>query len=781
MRRSLISSAILSALVLSSNGALAQSTSSSDSATEGKPASTSTSVTATSNTTTANDTQRTRELKAVNVTGSALSLGGGYMQYQSASKAVSTVSREAILQSNPSNNFTQVINSMPGVVSATDDATGLMDGYFSVRGFPMDEVGVFVDGVPVNDSSDYAVYASEYGDAENIGDITVEPGYADVGAPVLSAVGGTVAWVSMAPLHQAKLDVSTGFGSNNYRRQFIRYNTGDLGNVRAWVSYSHNETDQWRGPGHIQVEKIDGKAIWDISETASITAALQYNREMRSGYRSLTKSQAQANYFTGYDRLYDASNPTNYYRLSGNPFRSWALSLDGEFQVGDFTHISIVPYFWYGYGGGSWSELAEWETGTFSYQGSSVSGSDPMYMMWRSNTHRPGIHFKVKHDLTDNYSLTYGVWHEEPRNSSAEVYYPVSSSGEPSDIWAQDDSLALQYSSGAAAKYMTRYAKSQITKLFVSNAWTPTDALELNLGANYTHVRRDIAYAYLPGSGSADAYAFHSSASYDKFSPTAGAKYQIDEQNQVYLGLSKSYRAPSVPAVKDYLAQTYLGNDPASLKGESASTADLGWRYNGEAFNASASAYATNFKNKEVAGTLGNGMGEVYLTFPAMQLRGVTAEASYQFDPQWNLYTSYTHVKTTIKGNLDLGDGSTYATNGKAMLNAPENALYAAVNFKQGPLWASLNAKYTSSIWGDWSNTEKVGGYTTLNLSGGWNFHDWGFAKSPYIKLNVANLANRKALTYATNTAAYLASESSPTYVLLQDRFVSVNLGLSFY
>ncbi|MFT4199004.1 MAG: hypothetical protein QM601_14070 [Pseudoxanthomonas sp.] len=54
---------------------------------------TATSVTSTSNTTAANDTQRTRELKAVNVTGSALSVGGGYMEYQSAAKAVSTVSR----------------------------------------------------------------------------------------------------------------------------------------------------------------------------------------------------------------------------------------------------------------------------------------------------------------------------------------------------------------------------------------------------------------------------------------------------------------------------------------------------------------------------------------------------------------------------------------------------------------------------------------------------------------------------------------------------------------
>ncbi len=55
--------------------------------------------------------------------------------------------------------------------------TGLNDGNFTVRGFPADEVGVTVNGVPINDSGNYKMYATEYGDTENMGDITVEQGY----------------------------------------------------------------------------------------------------------------------------------------------------------------------------------------------------------------------------------------------------------------------------------------------------------------------------------------------------------------------------------------------------------------------------------------------------------------------------------------------------------------------------------------------------------------------------------------------------------------------------
>ena len=92
-------------------------------------------------------------------------------------------------------------------------------------------------------------------------------------------------------------------------------------------------------------------------------------------------------------------------------------------------------------------------------------------------------------------------------------------------------------------------------------------------------------------------------------------------------------------------------------------------------------------------------------------------------------------------------------------MNTPRNIGYVRLGYDNGPFWASLDAKYRSSIYGDWSNTEKAGGYTTLNLSAGWRFSSFSsWFNKPYIKLNLYNLADRQALTNANNITAFLAS-----------------------
>jgi iron complex outermembrane recepter protein len=119
----------------------------------------------TSNTTSANASQRTvQQLDQIRVTAPDLSLGGGLMSVQVAPKAVSTITREAIEQSMPGANYAQIIDSIPGVVSITDDPTGLFDGNYQIRGFTNDQIGVTVNGAPVNDSGNYRVYPSEYGE-----------------------------------------------------------------------------------------------------------------------------------------------------------------------------------------------------------------------------------------------------------------------------------------------------------------------------------------------------------------------------------------------------------------------------------------------------------------------------------------------------------------------------------------------------------------------------------------------------------------------------------------
>lgn len=731
------------------------------------------SVTTTSNTTNSNATQRARQLDTVKVTGQSLSLGGGSMQVQDAPKAVSTIGREAILKAAPGANFTQMLSSIPGAISATNDVTGLNDGNFTVRGFPADEVGVTVNGVPINDSGNYKMYATEYGDTENMGDITVEQGYPSVTSPVIGAAGGNIAWVTVDPTAEAGLDISQSFGSNNYKRTFVRYNTGDIGPVRSWISYSNNQTDLWRGDGQSKVTKVDGKSVWTLDEGDSITASLQYNREVKNNYRALTKAQvAQYGYHYGYVDPWKSTNAGDWIGTQVNPFTSAILSLDGEFTLTDSLHLSVVPYFVYGYGGGSY-------------------GFAKTYVFFTSDTYRPGLHVKFKQDFGMNDSLEFGLLAERPRQQGSNVNIPADAQGNPADIWGHDSKYYYTNPNGSPKVAYRFYSTTPTYRVFATNTWTPTDQWTVTVGGAYTWITRKGWYSTWPGSGNgislgnaanSELYA-SGSRDYKKFTPTAGVKFQIDEANQLYLGVGQTYRAPiNTSALYDIWGAAYADAAGKSVSvsdaaPEKATTLDLGWRYYGERLSVSAGAYASDFKNKQFSGSDPATSAPVYFSLGEVKMRGFNAEASYRFSDQWSAYASYSHNNSEMQDNVTLGS-TTYLTKGKTLVNAPKNSGYAAVNFGQGPFWASLSTTVQSGIWGTFGNAagSYSGGFAVLNLNGGWNFADWGSLKKPYIKVNVFNLGDRKALNYSSTTSL-ATSASAASWQLLQDRTVMLTFG----
>jgi Outer membrane receptor proteins, mostly Fe transport len=773
------------------------------------------SASSTSNTTTSNDTKRVQQLGAVQVQAQSLSLGGGLMSVQTAPKAVSTITRDAIVKAAPGGTFVQMIDSIPGVNASTDDYTGLANGNYSIRGFTSDEVGVTVNGAPINDSGNYKVYSSEYGDTENMGDITVLQGYPDVDTPIGGAAGGSIAWVTIDPSHTAGLDASQTFGSNDYRRTFLRLNTGDTGPVRSWLSYSNNSADLWRGTGQQKVTKVDGKSLWTIDDNNSISASFQYNREFNNTYASLTKAQAQQNYNQNYDATLLTPTDTNFYKLHTNPFRSWLVSMDGEFKLSDNLRLSVVPYFQYGFGGGGGGATFTESTSTlnwYQYSNQDLNGDGVVggknnkalaYSLSSTYTLRPGVIAKLNQDFGENNSLEYGVWWERPRQEQREPFTPVDpKTGIPSDNWAQVD--LIRYPDGSVQKLYNEYTTTETRKVFATDTWTPNDQWTITAGASYLWVNRtgfDYEYQGSVRPGYTQYGVADVSSTYHKVSPTAGVKYQLNESNQFYFGVGKTFRAPINGATlqNGAVANAPGQTTPASNlvnKPESATTADLGWRFYNDTFSASADAYASNLDNKQISGFNEATFATVYLSLPKVHMRGLNTEASYKITPNWTVYGSYAYTKSTLVGNLDSQGDGIYSTNGKILLNTPKNTGYLRVSYDQGPFWASLDEKYRGPIWGDWSNTQKVGGYATLNFNAGWHFQDASsWFRKPYIKVNVFNITDRQALTNANNITAFLATNptkikdrngttlyaSQPYYSLLEGRTFMVTFGASFF
>ena len=745
----------------------------------------------------------------------SLSLGSGLMAVQTAPKAVSTITRDAIVQAAPGATFVQLIDSIPGVDASTDDCTGLANGNYSIRGFTSDEIGTTVNGAPVNDTGNYRVYSTQYGDSENIGDITVQQGYPDVNTPISGAAGGSIAWVTIDPSHKAGVDITQTVGSNDYRRTFVRLNTGDTGAVRSYLSYSNNRANLWRGPGELKVTKIDGKSIWTIDDDNVISASLQYNRQSNTPYRNLTKAQAQQNYYQGYNASLLNPTDTNFYRLRTNPFSNWLVSLDGQFKLSDSLRLSVVPYFQYGSGGGGSGATFTETTSTrndFQYSNQDLNGDGMVggsnnralvYSLSNTYTMRPGVIFKLNQEFGENNALEYGAWYERSRQAQSQTYSPVDPhTGIPADNQGLVDQI--RYPDGRLQQAYNQYTVTDTRKLFATETWTPNDFWTFTAGASLLAQKRSGFIYQSPGSqrpGAAEYGVSDASATYTKWSPTAGVKFQLDAHNQFYFGIGKAFRAPVNRAVLSNAAaavapgQTRPAGDFIN-KPSTAITADLGWRFYADDFSASVDAYASNLNNKQISGFDEATANTVYLSLPKVRMRGFNTEASYKITPNWTLYGSYAFTKATLQTDLNAFGNGIYSTKNKTLLNVPKNLGYLRLAYHDGPFWASLDGKYRGAVWGDWSNTEKAGGYTTFNVNTGWNFGEVsGWLRKPFIKLNLFNVTDRRALVNANNVSAFLASNpdrikdvhgttlfaSLPNYSLLQGRTLMVTFGASFF
>ncbi len=170
------------------------------------------------------------------VTGSrqARNLDGVVTQVQDA-KDESIVSQAFFARQAPGENAAQLINLIPGISFVTEDPTGLSAGDLRVHGQTSDLVSFTLDGAPLNDTGNYAVYPGEYLIPEVTDHIAVNLGATDVDSPSATATAGTVYIVSKTPpttpgviaqasppwyIEATRPSVLCGrFGSDPYRRR----------------------------------------------------------------------------------------------------------------------------------------------------------------------------------------------------------------------------------------------------------------------------------------------------------------------------------------------------------------------------------------------------------------------------------------------------------------------------------------------------------------------------------------------------------------------------------
>jgi iron complex outermembrane receptor protein len=162
------------------------------------------------------------------------------VQIPDSPKAKGVLTQEFIARQTPGNTILDTINMLPGVSFQNNDPFGSAGGTLTIRGFDSSRISLTFDGVPLNDTGNYAVYSNQQLDPELIEQVNVNYGSTDVDSPTAAASGSTVNYRTIVPTDKFGVRVVGSVGDYNFFRVFGVVNTGVFTSfgTKAWISAS---------------------------------------------------------------------------------------------------------------------------------------------------------------------------------------------------------------------------------------------------------------------------------------------------------------------------------------------------------------------------------------------------------------------------------------------------------------------------------------------------------------------------------------------------------------
>lgn len=281
------------------------------------------------------------------------------------------ISKELIQRQRPGQSVNEIINLVPGVSFTNNDPWGSSGGSFTIRGFDSSRISQTFDGIPLNDSGNYAVYTNQQLDPELIENVNVNLGATDVDSPTASAVGGTVNINSLTPSEKlGAMAVATygniiapGSGDRPFTRAFGLLQTGDITGhgTKAWfaASNAHN-VGAFANYGVVQKSQYNAKIQQDLGSNGDFIALSGHYNVNRNNFggsplrASAFGTDKSVRFYqipggipcnvslngtpndcgTSFERRYNPSNTGNF-RLSSRYTlaEGLTLSIDGAYQT----------------------------------------------------------------------------------------------------------------------------------------------------------------------------------------------------------------------------------------------------------------------------------------------------------------------------------------------------------------------------------------------------------------------------------------------------------------
>ena len=571
--------------------------------------------------------------------------------------AVSTVKAVQIEAKLGNQEFPEILKSTPGVY-ATKQGGGYGDGRINLRGFRSQNVAVMINGIPVNDMENGAVYWSNWAglsDVTSAMQVQRGLGASKVAVP---SIGGTINIISKSTDAEKGGLIRMHTGNDGYQKYGMTLSTGLMDNGLAVTA----SVATISGEGYVDGLQFDGvnyflnisnqlndnhklsfNAIGTIQEHGQ-----RFNRRTIAQYRATEQGGKRFNPDWGYRNGKVENTSFNFYHKP-------QLSLNHDWIISDQTFLTTSLYASFGDGGGRRSRGTKFNNNDYRLgdidqpidfdqivdenKMNGALGATDFFAASRNSHKWYGILSTLKTDLTENLVFSGGLdgryyvgshWYEVTDLLGGQYFYnddlDERTGGQALEV---GDRFNKDYD-GTVVRYgffgQLEYSLNDLS-VFVSTSLSNTSYRKKDFMSFGNETRQSDKVNFVG------------------YSTKAGANYNLDEKSNVFANIGYFSRAPFWDSVfnSDYDVDLFEG-----ALNEKVFSAELGYGFKSQMFSANVNLYHTAWLDRASTFDLPGANGTLITTsvtgLDALH-RGI--EVDFLFKP---------FEKLSITGMASLGD-----------------------------------------------------------------------------------------------------------------------------
>jgi outer membrane receptor protein involved in Fe transport len=523
--------------------------------------------------------------------------------------AMSNIKAEEIETTLGNQEFPEVLESTPGVY-ATKSGGGFGDSDITIRGFESTNVGVLINGVPVNDMENGRVYWSNWAglaDATQTVQIQRGLGASKVAIP---SIGGTINIISKASDADKGGSVSASVGNDGYQKQIISASTG-LTEDNLAVTFSLGQTS---GNGYVDGTQFQGYQYFaniakklndnhEITLTAIGASQTHGQRQSRSTISDYANSDRGIRYNP--DWGYKNGQETN---IEDNFYTKPLFSLNHYWTVSPKLDVSTAAYYSVGTGGGGGTAtnggdydrkdgVVDFETIVDENIDNGEFGSTAILRASLNNHQWAGALSSLNYALNENIDILGGV---DFRYYKGEHYQIVTDllGGEyfPDDNDVNNPNRALQVGDKRS------YYNDGI--VLWEGGFVQGEYSKDNLSAFATFQASNTSYQRVDYFNYSDSDPNQTSPVYNffAFGTKGGANYNLSKNHNVFANLGYFERAPFFNTV----FPVFTNEANTAAENEKVLSYELGYGYRSTKFSANVNVYRTTWTDKTFQVTVPN-------------------------------------------------------------------------------------------------------------------------------------------------------------------------------